>query len=264
MAAVDGARVKEVVLGGPHESALEPLVEVLLRVREGVGGRKVVLVGGLAVAVRLTVPERATQDLDSAFDAPRRGPSTATLLLSSGQDGVAAGDRRDRVVIDDVVVDVIDVLPLDHYSLELAGADDALFAAAHRYAIDTAEPVRLTAGRASTEVLVATVPALVATKLHAANYRSQVNKKATDLFDLHRLLSQHDQGGRVATALAAAGDPLPRLLVETARAVFVERLDDGARLLRSHGDQIVAAVDEEDLAAVGEVFLAVLESEMHA
>ena len=253
---------RDVVLGGRHAVAFEPLVRALAEVKARLGGRRVVLVGGLAVAVRLAIPERATADVDSVVQLGRAGPGAVELLLASGP-GVSR-DTGHRVMVGPVAVDLIDARPSDHEEPTMLSRKDALFLTAARFALDTATPVRVRAGAVQVDAAVATPAGLVATKLHAVLFRSEEAKRATDAFDLHRLLSQHDVGGAVAALLARVRGGLPELVAWAGAVVFEERLAEYARLMRASGDPVIGSVAEVDLRAVGEAFLAVLRAEADA
>lgn len=203
------------------------------------------LVGGLAVMTRIGSAHRATDDLDGVFDNPA-ADTTAVLVRY----GIADNDPAiQRVRIDGTKIDVIDTTPLPDDPGDLP--DDPkgrLFVCAHRWAYDTATPVRLVAGDAAVTVRVAVPDALVAMKSHAlrwATAQRRSTKRTSDLHDLYRL-----------AALDQSGEPLlaaPWSLATQVANALAEDLGSGAQaaaLLRSSATPDVAEIDPDDFIEI--------------
>jgi len=185
----------------------------------------IAVVGGIAVNIRLSTvstAHRATQDIDVVAHAEL--PTAVEVL---GRDHRRS--REQTVVVDGIDIDVIETQPITDDDLD--GFDDAnrLFLAGHRWALDTAEPVRLVADGREVTVPVATPAGLVGAKSHAAGFgrpQRRATKHGADLYDLFRLLEVFDAQGDVGRALAAAPCGLGALVVAVVRR---EVLDAPAR-----------------------------------
>lgn len=141
-----------------------------------------VLVGGLAVMARLSQAHRATQDLDALVIGVDF--SRAVAMLPGGRADEAG------LSIAGVKVDTIEVVPETPWAqiAEIEAPIDRLFTAAHLWAMQTAAPLRITADAHSALVPVATVAALLATKLHAyTSPRRNPDKRPNDALDVLRL-----------------------------------------------------------------------------
>ncbi len=151
-----------------------------------------VLIGGLAVMVRVGMAHRPTADVDGVFDNNTDVPTTELMVLAGDAD---QADAVQRVTVNGVNVDVIDTFDLpDEPSLLPDEPKDRLFVCAHRFAFDTARRTRILAGSAEADARVASVPGLIATKAHALRYATKerrATKRASDLYDLYRLLALH-------------------------------------------------------------------------
>jgi hypothetical protein len=208
---------------------------------------EVAVVGGIAVNIRLatsSTAHRATTDIDVVAHAEL---PTALEVLSA--DARMAG----------VDFDVIETQPITDD--ELDGFDDGnkLFLAGHRWALDTATPVRLASGGAEVTVPVATAAGLVAAKSHALGYgrpQRRATKRGGDVYDVFRLLEVFDARGDVATALAAAPCELGRII---ATVVRTEVLASPARTARAMTDA-GGHVDVDRLVDVFEPFVDALPS----
>jgi hypothetical protein len=207
----------------------------------------VAVVGGIAVNIRLatsSAAHRATTDIDVVAHAEL---PTALEVLSA--DARMAG----------VEFDVIETQPITDD--ELDGFDDGnkLFLAGHRWALDTATPVRLVSGAAELTVPVATAAGLVAAKSHALGYgrpQRRATKRGGDLYDVFRLLEVFDARGDVAAALAGAPCELGRII---AAVVRVEVLTSPTRVVRAMTDA-GGTVDVDRLLDVFEPFVEALPS----
>jgi len=192
------------------------------------------LIGGLAVMCRVGTPHRTTVDIDAvARDLTRFHDTLARLALTAG----GGGQYRFEGDLD---LDVIDVAPLRTGELidqlrvpGLPLSDLELNVIAHTWAHDTATPLDIAAvddergdilARASGR-LVATGAGLVAMKATTVPLRasSKPDKRASDLYDLGRLLVT---GGATGAVLGAMPPDLLEPVRDRLRGWF---LDPGGR-----------------------------------
>lgn len=192
----------------------------------------VAVIGGVGVTIRLATVEhghRATVDVDVVAD-DRDPPAVQVLARDHHR------LRDQTAVVAGVEIDVIPTQPVSEEALREIEDDGArLFVAAHRWALDTATSVRLTAAASGAAVIhlpVGSPAGLVAAKAHAAGYGRAVrraNKHGGDLFDIYRLLEVFDAQGAVRAVLRSAPADTGRLV---ARVIEVEMLTNPARTLR--------------------------------
>ncbi|MCL5445533.1 MAG: hypothetical protein M1121_05700, partial [Actinobacteria bacterium] len=148
-----------------------------------------VLVGGLAVNVRLARVHRATNDVDTVSpDQPR----LVEIMVANGADPLSAG----KVQFHHPEVEV-DVMPSTEGEALPAAADDRMFALVRRWTMQTASVLELfvvdKTGRVvvTTELSVASRAALVALKAVSIPRRrkgSYPEKIGSDIQDLFRLV----------------------------------------------------------------------------
>jgi hypothetical protein len=239
-------------VSGDDVRLLGPAAARLVAAVARLEGRDFALVGGLAAMVRIGSAHRATADVDSVFDNPDDPPTTVLLIRSGIAERTAAVQR---VVIDGTTVDVIDTEPLPTDVAALPESPhDRLFVCAHRFAYETATPVRVVADGGEATIAVATPAALVAMKAHALAFGSRqrrATKRVSDLHDLYRLVERHPRCG---AELAGAPWQLGAQVLAALRA----DLDIGqdAALLRASPVPELASVTADDLAeAVDDIVL---------
>jgi hypothetical protein len=192
----------------------------------------VAVIGGIGVTIRLATAEhghRATVDVDVV--AEDRDPPAIQVLACEHH-----RLRDQTAVVAGVEIDVIPTQPVSEEALrEIEDEGARLFVAAHRWALDTATSVQLTAAASSAAVVhlpVGSPGALVAAKAHAAGYgraERRANKHGGDLFDIYRLLEVFDAQGALRADLRSAPADTGRLV---ARVIEVEMLTNPARTLR--------------------------------
>jgi hypothetical protein len=229
-----------------------PLVRAMAGL-DAAGLGRYVVVGGVAVAVRLGQAHRATSDVDTVVDESLP-PSAVEALLAlpgaSADPGVA-----NRVYVEGTKIELLGVEPMEPDALEGVPELDALFVASHSWALETAALVTVVAGddpSVAPTVPVATPAALVAMKLHAIQTRTAAGapKRAADAWDIYRILVDLDGGGAVRTALATAPGQLRTLVTASAERI----LDSNAARTRSWlvqgGDDVMASVSAEELRFV--------------
>jgi hypothetical protein len=186
-----------------------------------------VVFGGLGVICRLQRAHRATGDVDTATDG------LDSLSLVARIPG-ASLDGKD-ITIDGVIAQVIDTYELDDGVTDIEPETNRLFVVSHRFAYETAEPVRVIAGDSVDEILeIATPAALLATKAHALEDRHEPAKRASDTTDIIGLLdTDHDQ---IIEALLAAPHNLGALVARSIRRTLIDDAARRARDLIAFGD----------------------------
>lgn len=130
-----------VVLSGP---AMVGLVRAVASLDEAGLGRHAVI-GGVAVNARLGQAHRATADVDTVVDETTPPDAVEALLALPGAQPDPTG--RHRVRIHGTKVEVIGVGPIHEGDLNGIPTKDALFVASHSWALDTATPLTVIAGR---------------------------------------------------------------------------------------------------------------------
>lgn len=216
-------------------------------------GVSIALIGGLAVTCRLAVAHRVTADVDLVADDPSEilaaGLTAAERLLNSG-----AAHRRNGVVsgslyIESTKIEIIDTTSQRAEDVSEVEPDAArLFILAHRWALETATSCTIGVSETDVEITVpvATVAALVAMKLHAIQDRSDDRKRASDAWDLFRLLSTHNANGELAAAFDAAPSDLFPLVASALSKVFRQESTRTRSRLLALGEPAWAAVMTEE------------------
>lgn len=216
------------------------------------------MIGGLAVMSRLTTVHRATQDVDAVSEEGPHGRSFVHALVSS--DVAVAGGGANEAVVDGVTIQVI---PTDAVPSDLEGTDDdLLFLLAHRWALDTAEPMTLSAGPdAVAHVPVATPAALVCTKLHALVTRraGQEPKRASDAYDVLRLLQTFDVDAGIGQAVREGPPRLAAVVTSMASTHLVTDAERTYRWMRVHGGDEARAFTADDVRRAGALLIEGLE-----
>lgn len=205
------------------------------------------LIGGLAVMCRLAAVHRVTQDVDTVVETT---VPTALEVIGSSI-GTPDPSGKGRVVIQGVTVDIIDTELLGQQDLVGLEADDRLFLISHRWALETATDTKLAAGHVTASIRVATPPALVAMKSGAIlrGRNREPRKRASDLYDLYRLILEHDRIGGIAESLRAAPFGLGRLVGEALRAHAVVEAERATLSIRDGGPEM-ATITPNDLRDV--------------
>jgi hypothetical protein len=239
----------DVVLVDDDDGSTSHLVRAAARVFALPGFRPAALVGGLAVTARLANVHRATNDIDAV--AGGEGPGEA--LESVGE---RATGERGRIEVDGVKIDVMPTSPITLAELpddEL----DRLFVIGHRWALETATPLTIDVAdqRGSTiesaSVTVATVPALVACKLHAIADRrdARAEKRESDAVDLLRLVGDLVRIPDATRELAAAPFGLAQLVSAQIERWFIDGRLRMARLAQLGGAS--GPVEPADVETLG-------------
>jgi hypothetical protein len=240
---VSGDRI---VLAGDADGKAAGLVRATARLADADLGDHA-LIGGLAVMCRLAAVHRATQDVDTVTETT--APTAVELITSSI--GAADPSKANRVLIDGVKFDVIDTESFEYEDLDGVGLDDRLFVVSHRWALDTATATEIVAGDVTASIRVATTPTLVAMKSGAVlgGRPREPHKRASDLYDLYRLVLEYDRAGAIGDALHAAPFGLGQLVAEALIARVIEQPERAVRWLLDGGPEM-SDVTSDDLRDV--------------
>ena len=212
------------------------------------------IVGGFAVTCRLGRVHRATGDVDMVADELATigaGGSSARALVQLGIARSDPGGKDHRVFVDGTKLEIIETQDLHEGVDEIDSTLDRLFLLGHRWALVGAEPTRVTVAGTSIDVIlpIATSAALVATKLHAFCDRPRDEKRASDAYDIFRLLEAHDADGQIATAIKDGPSGLPEAVNELAADKLVDNAERVVRYLKVYGEP-VWEINTDDLRRV--------------
>jgi hypothetical protein len=249
---VSGSADRPVVrlLGPIMESLVQAIPETANRT-----GRRVIVVGGLAVICRLASPYRATSDLDTVNRRGSDEPAQLDLLIASGAARSGPSGALVPTPAGPVQVDVLEVSDSD---LENLPEDPTarLHILAHAWAVATATQMELRSESIrGLAVAVAEPGALIAMKLQAVMDRSR-QKEATDLLDIIRLTLDPTAGAASREALRQADPILRGDALLHARRWFDQQADRTLR--RVHEIPEGRGVAAEDIAFVAELLEDVL------
>ena len=111
--------------------------------------------------------------------------------------------------------------------------------------------------QASTAVSLATPSALVAMKLGAIPRRKLANpaKRASDLYDIYRLIQVFNRRGDLATSLGRAPHELGPWCRDQLHGLLVDQAERSSLWLTTEGSLAMQAVSADDLRVVGEVIV---------
>lgn len=213
-------------------------------------GRKVVVIGGLAVVCRLSRPYRATSDLDTVN---RRGDADTPqleLLIAHGATSSGVSGALVATSAGDVQVDVLEVTDADLDPLP-EDPNDRLHVLSHAWAAVMSSDVIIRApGTPDTTVAVAEPGPLIAMKLQSIMNRA-ARKEATDLLDIVRLTLDPIAGPVVREQLAAADAQLRADASQHGTLWFDDRAERSLRIVRAIPEGRETQID--DLHLVGEL-----------
>lgn len=208
------------------------------------------LIGGLAVTIRVAAPGityRATADIDIVTTDAE--PTLIEMLTTRHQ-------ATEPLHIAGIKVDVIPTHPVTTDDLD--GIDDGprLFVAAHRWALDTAEPLTLaTPASEPFTVNVATPAALLATKCHAAGYartQRRSTKHGGDMLDVYRLVDAHNRDGELAAQIHDAPGHLAPVI---AHVIGTEILANPAKAAGTMASTSPTPIEPDDLTTTLGAFI---------
>lgn len=213
------------------------------------------IVGGFAVTCRLGRVHRATGDVDMVADelaGVSAGGSSARALVELGIARPDPGGKDHRVFVDGTKLEIIETQELHEGVDEIDSTLDRLFLLGHRWALVTAEPTRVMVAGTSIDVTlpIATPAALVATKLHAFCDRPRDEKRASDAYDIFRLVEAHDADGSVAAAINDGPRGLAEAVHELAADKLVENAERVVRYLKVYGEPVWGEISSDDIRRV--------------
>ena len=247
----------DVALIDSGDGAISRLIRTATTLFETPRFHPAALVGGLAVTVRLATVHRATNDVDTVAEG--EGPRDLALQYLGDRE---AADQN-RIVVDGVKVDVMATWPLPDHSDDLPDADlDRLFVVGHRWALDSATPVEIDAVSPDGAVLetgtlsVATVPALVACKLHAIADRKgpSLSKRESDALDLVRLTGDLIRSDESVRALQSAPFDLASLVAAGVERWFINDALRTARLANA-ASAVQGRLEPVEISTAGRLLL---------
>jgi len=213
-----------------------PLIEAARKVLATPGLPPVVLIGGLAVTMRVSAAgtaHRATVDIDLVTgDAePEAVDVLAQAHVTPGQSLIVGG----------IKVDLIATSPITDDDLEGLEDKDRLFVAAHRWAFDEGWPSRMTTVASEPlDAMVASTASLVATKCHAIGFptsRRRATKHASDLLDLFRLVQVGNRDGDLSRELRDGPAGLGRIVADIAHREAVANAVSATKQMRGAARQ---------------------------
>jgi hypothetical protein len=205
--------------------------------------------------VQLAHAHRATADVDMVAD-DEAGELGAAVAVVAAEHGTVT---TSGVVLEDGTK--IDVITTGSWRADDLPDDplDRMFVLAHWWAVQVAEAVELrivdgSAVVARSQIAVAGPAALIACKLGSCRRRRDQAKVASDIYDVYRLLVEHDRDGSVARALAVGPVDLGQWCSEAVSDTLVRDADRSARRLgieaRGPAMANVRAIDLEVVGAL--------------
>lgn len=230
--------------------AMAAVVQGVIEVRELIG-KPPVIIGGLAVLVRLSNPYRATTDLDVVDRLLGEVPQLEILRAADGAEAVEPAAVLLPTRYGPVKIDVLEVRQseLDHPSQD---PGDRLHASAHAWANDSATDVTIeviSRGGDSIEVttLVAESGPLIAMKLQAIMNRS-AEKQGTDLRDIVNLTFDAETRPAALAQIASVDAAVAGDIALHVDLWFVRKRQQALQWIRSAGG-IDVTTDDLDLVA---------------
>lgn len=223
-------------------------------------GVRTAVIGGLAVTCRLAVAHRATGDVDFVADEPEVVTEHAAVsnLVAAGVGTRDAATEVVRLDVGGTKVEIIETTALNAADIAEVEPERArLFVLAHRWALESATLLRIGVAGSdlAVEVPVATAAALVATKLHAIQDRNDDRKKASDAWDLFRLIDLSAGYREFAVDIASAPEGLAAIMNAAVLRIFRTEVTRTRRWMQVYGEPEWAAVATEDaLVGIADAF----------
>ena len=214
-------------------------------------GAPPVVVGGVAMMCRLSMPYRATNDLDVIDRLLGPTPHLEILRAAEGATPIAPAAVLLPTPFRDVKIDVLEVrqVEIDEPSDD---PGDRLYASSHAWANETATEVVIRvvrSGGAPVEVTarVAEPGPLVAMKIQAVMNRS-ADKQGTDLLDILRLTLDPEARPAVLSQIGAVDDAIARDMAMHVDLWLVRKKHQALRWIQRTGEHDVT-MDDLDLVA---------------
>ena len=253
-----------VLLQGGVDGHVEALIRAAGIVATHAGVRTAVI-GGLAVTCRLATAHRATGDIDVVADESAvvaAGRSAADNLVAACVAQRDEGGAVLRVYVNDTKVEIIETATIDWADVADVEPELArLFVLAHRWALESATVCKIgvTGSTLEIQVPVAIPASTIAMKLHAIQDRKDDRKRASDGWDIYRLINSHGQFDAFVSDLAAAPHGLVPLMSTAVERYFRDEVTRTRRWIQTYGDPAWAAqATEQALLDVAADFAAAL------
>jgi hypothetical protein len=235
-------------------SSMSALVQVIPAIASRTG-RRVVVIGGLAVVCRLERPYRATSDVDIVNRRGEHEPAQLELLIASGAQASGVSGVLVPTPAGDVQVDVLEVTDAELAQLP-TDPTDRLHVLSHAWAAVTATPVIIrTQDMPELTVAVGEPGPLVAMKLQSIMNR-RAAKEGTDLLDILRLTLDRVTGPVLLAQLRGADSQLRQDAALHAERWFLDRADRSLRLIWAIPEG--RDIESDDLGLVGELLRSAL------
>lgn len=225
---------------------------------------RLAIIGGVAVACRVGTLFRATTDVDAvsaelAYSTDSVASSADLLVVRDIATRVPRGAATD-LSVDGTTVQIIDTEPIPPDVRDIEPALSRLFVQAHRFALDSAEPMPVVVHDPEVEarIPVAITVALIATKLHALADRHDDAKKASDAHDLTRLLGLVRSSGGPDRLAEAPG--LAETIADVMDDVLVENAERAVRYMHVYGDHGLPQFDAEEVRLRASSFVRMIRS----
>jgi Nucleotidyl transferase AbiEii toxin, Type IV TA system len=219
-------------------------------------GLPVALIGGLAVTCRLAAAHRVTQDVDLVAETPvdlvAEPGSVADNLVSAGVARAATDTSSIRLFIGVTKVEIIETQRLNATeAADIEPERSRLFILAHRWALETATAMTISVTEAEVQAIlpVATPAALVTMKLHSIQDRSQDRKRASDAWDLFRLLQAHNAAGEITAAIAHGPPGLAPIAAAALDRIFRIDVTRTRRWIHGYGEPAWTQLMTDDALA---------------
>lgn len=218
-------------------------------------GTSPVVIGGLAVMSRLSVPYRVTTDLDVVDRRLGAEPQLELLRAANDAETVEPAAVMLKTRYGRVKVDVLEVrqIELDEPSDD---PGDRLHASAHAWAFDTATPLTIEVRRRDGDLIEVTTPVaepgpLIAMKLQAIMNRG-VEKQGTDLQDIIRLTLDTDTRTAALQQISGVASGIASDIGQHVDLWLRQRGDRALRWIHAVGGSDIAP---DDLSLVAELLL---------
>jgi hypothetical protein len=219
-------------------------------------GLPVAVIGGLAVTCRLAVAHRITQDVDLVAETPvdlvAEPGSVADNLIGAGVARAVTDTSSIRLFIGDTKVEIIETERLNPTeAADIEPERSRMFVLAHRWALETATVVTISVTDTEVQgiVPVATPAALVTMKLHSIQDRSQDRKRASDAWDLFRLLQTHNAAGEITAAIAHGPPGLAPIAATALDRIFRTDVTRTRRWIHGYGEPAWTRLMTDDTLA---------------
>ena len=201
------------------------------------------VIGGLAVTCRLAVAHRATGDVDFVADEPGVVTEHAAVsnLVAAGVGTRDSGAQVVRLDVGGTKVEIIETSALNAADVADVEPERArLFVLAHRWALESATLLRI--GVAGSDLTVEVPVATAATKLHAIQDRNDDRKKASDAWDLFRLIDRSAGNREFAVDIATAPEGLAVIMHDAVLRIFRADVTRTRRRMQVYGEPEWAGV----------------------